>query len=105
MLESTLVVQAGEFGRTPKVNQNAGRDHWPRAFSVALAGGGLKGGHVIGATDAHAAEVTDHPISVEDLSATIFTALGVDFTHQNFTPEGRPIAIVSGGKPVSDAFA
>jgi hypothetical protein len=105
MLPNTLVVQAGEFGRTPKVNKDAGRDHWPRAFSVVLAGGGLKGGHVIGATDAHAAEVADHPIPVEDLSATIFTALGVDISHVNLTPEGRPISIVNGGKPVADAFA
>jgi len=105
LLENTLVVQLGEFGRTPKVNKDAGRDHWPKAFSVALAGAGLKGGHVIGATDKHAAEVTDHPITVEDLSATIFTALGVDLHHVNHTPEGRPIAIVNGGKPVADAFA
>ena len=105
MLANTLVVQVGEFGRTPKVNKDAGRDHWPKAFSVALAGGGLKGGHIIGATDKHAAEVTDHPVTVEDLSATIFTALGVDIHRINHTAEGRPIAIVNGGKPVADAFA
>lgn len=105
MLENTLVVQVGEFGRTPKVNGQAGRDHWPRAFSVALAGGGLKGGTIIGATDKHAAEVADRPITVEDLSATIFTALGVDIHGVNHTPEGRPIAIVNGGKPVREAFA
>ncbi|MBI1791369.1 MAG: DUF1501 domain-containing protein [Acidobacteria bacterium] len=105
LLDSTLVVQAGEFGRTPKVNNNAGRDHWPKAFSVALAGGGIRGGQVIGATDRHAAEVTDHPITVEDLSATIFTALGVDIHAVNHTPEGRPIAVVNGGKPVAKAFA
>jgi hypothetical protein len=104
LLESTLVVQAGEFGRTPKVNKDAGRDHWPKAFSVALAGGGIKGGQLIGATDKHAAEVTDRPITVEDLSATIFTALGVDLTRVNHTPEGRPIAIANGGKPVAEAF-
>ncbi|MBL8820821.1 MAG: DUF1501 domain-containing protein, partial [Planctomyces sp.] len=105
MLANTLVVQVGEFGRTPKINKDAGRDHWPKAFSVALAGGGLKGGHVIGATDRHAAEVTDHPVTVEDLSATIFNALGVDIHRINHTAEGRPIAIVNGGKPVADAFA
>ncbi|MBL8292776.1 MAG: DUF1501 domain-containing protein, partial [Bryobacterales bacterium] len=65
----------------------------------------LKSGHVIGATDKHAAEVTDHPVTVEDLSATIFTALGVDIHRINHTAEGRPIAIVNGGKPVADAFA
>lgn len=105
MLNDTLVVQVGEFGRTPKVNKDAGRDHWPKAFSVALAGGGLKGGHIIGATDKHAAEVTDRPVTVEDLSATIFTALGVDIHRVNHTAEGRPIAVVNGGKPVQDAFA
>ncbi|MBI3209358.1 MAG: DUF1501 domain-containing protein [Candidatus Solibacter usitatus] len=105
LLENTLVVQIGEFGRTPKVNKQAGRDHWPKAFSVVLAGGGMKRGTVIGATDKHAAEVTDRPITVEDLSATIFTALGVDIHALNHTPEGRPIAVVNGGKPVAEAFA
>lgn len=105
MLDNTLVVQIGEFGRTPKVNKQAGRDHWPKAFSVVLAGGGIKGGQLIGATDKHAAEVTDRPITVEDLSATIFTSLGVDIHRVNHTPEGRPIAVVNGGKPVAEAFA
>jgi hypothetical protein len=105
LLGSTLVVQAAEFGRTPKVNKDAGRDHWPKAFSAVLAGGGIRGGQVIGATDKHAAEITDHPITVEDLSATIFTALGIDIHAVNHTPEGRPIAVVNGGKPVEKAFA
>jgi hypothetical protein len=104
LLANTLVVQAGEFGRTPKVNKNAGRDHWPKAFTIVLAGGGMKGGHIIGATDQHAAEVTDRPITVEDFSATIFTALGVDIHAVNHTPEGRPIAVVNGGKAVVEAF-
>ena len=104
LLENTLVVQIGEFGRTPHVNKDAGRDHWPKAFSVALAGGGIKGGQLIGATDKHAAEVTERPITVEDLSATVFTSLGVDLHRVNHTPEGRPIAIVNGGKPVTEAF-
>jgi hypothetical protein len=104
LLANTLVVQVGEFGRTPKVNKDSGRDHWPKAFSAVLAGGGIKGGQVIGATDQNAAEVKDHPISVEDFSATIFTALGVDINAVNHTPEGRPIAIVNGGKPVAEAF-
>ena len=104
LLANTLVAQVGEFGRTPKVNKDAGRDHWPKAFSAVLAGGGIKGGQVIGATDKTASEVTDRPISVEDLSATIFTALGVDIHGVNHTPEGRPIAIVNGGKPVGEAL-
>ncbi|MFN0166415.1 MAG: DUF1501 domain-containing protein [Bryobacteraceae bacterium] len=105
LLDKTLVVQLGEFGRTPKVNKDAGRDHWPKAFSVVLAGGGIRGGQIIGATDKHAAEVTEKPITVEDLSATMFTALGVDLHAVNHTPEGRPIAVVNGGKPVAEAFA
>jgi hypothetical protein len=105
LLDSTLVVQAAELGRTPKVNKDAGRDHWPKAFSVVLAGGGIKGGQIIGATDKHASDITDHPVSVEDLSATMFTALGVDIHAVNHTPEGRPIAVVNGGKPVAKAFA
>ncbi len=104
LLDNTVVVQAGEFGRTPKVNKDAGRDHWPKAFCAVLAGGGIKGGQVIGSTDKHAAEVTSHPITVEDFSATIFTALGVDIHGVNHTPEGRPIAIVNGGKPVAEAL-
>lgn len=105
MLDNTLVVQVGEFGRTPKVNKQAGRDHWPKAFSAVMAGGGIKRGSVVGATDKHAAEVTDRPITVEDFSATLFTALDVDIHRVNHTPEGRPIAVVNGGKPVADAFA
>ncbi|HYM13135.1 MAG TPA: DUF1501 domain-containing protein [Bryobacterales bacterium] len=105
LLDSTLVVQVAEFGRTPQVNKNAGRDHWPKAFSAVLAGGGVKGGQVIGATDKHAAEVVSRPITVEDLSATVFTALGVDIHAVNHTPEGRPIAVVNGGKPVAEALA
>ena len=105
LLDSTLVVQIGEFGRTPKVNKDAGRDHWPKAFAGVLAGGGIKGGQIIGATDKHASDVTDRPITVEDFSATIFTALGVDIHHVNHTPEGRPIAVVNGGKPVAEALA
>src|SRR5712692_709264 len=104
LLDNTVVVQVGEFGRTPKVNKDAGRDHWPKAFCAALAGGGIKGGQVIGSTDKHAAEVTSHPITVEDFSATIFTALGIDIHGVNHTPEGRPIAIVNGGNPVAEAL-
>jgi len=104
LLDSTLVVQVGEFGRTPKVNKDAGRDHWPKAFCATLAGGGIKGGQLIGATDKHAAEVTDRPITVEDFSATIFTVLGVDLQGVNHTPEGRPISVVNDGKPVTEAL-
>lgn len=105
MLDTTLVVQVGEFGRTPKINRQAGRDHWPKAFSAVLAGGGIKRGLIVGATDKDAAEVTDRPVTVEDFSATMYTALGVDIHHVNHTAEGRPIAVVNGGKPVAEALA
>jgi len=105
LLDSTLVVQVGEFGRTPRVNKSAGRDHWPKAFSAVLAGGGVKRGVIVGATDANASEVKDRPITVEDFSATIFTALGVNINAVNHTAEGRPISVVNGGKPVREALA
>ena len=105
LLETTLVVWMGEFGRTPKINANAGRDHFPRAFNVALAGGGVKGGHVIGATTADAMEVKDRPVAVPDLLASICHSLKVDPTKEAMTPVGRPIKVVDGGKPVRELFA
>ena len=89
MLESTLVVWMGEFGRTPKINPNAGRDHFPRVFNVALAGGGVKGGQVIGASIADGTEVKDRPVSVSDLLASICHSLKVD-PHQGSDDPGRP---------------
>jgi hypothetical protein len=104
LLENTLVVLMGEFGRTPKINGGAGRDHWPNANSVVLSGGGIKGGQVIGVTDEKAAEPKERPIQVADLAATIYAALGVNYHHENHTPEGRPVRIVSEGEPVKEAF-
>jgi len=105
LLDSTLVVVATEFGRTPRINQLIGRDHWPNAFSVVMAGAGLKVGQVIGATDKQAAYVADRPITPADLAATIFSVLGIDYTKILHTPLGRPIPIVDGGKPVGELFA
>lgn len=104
MLDSTLVVVTTEFGRTPRINQLAGRDHWPQAFTVCLAGAGLKVGQVIGATDKQAAAVSDRPITPQDLTATILKVLGID--PNTLLPDalGRPIQLVSGGKPVSELF-
>ena len=104
MLDSTLVVWMGEFGRTPKINPRGGRDHFPRAFNVALAGGGIRGGQVIGHTDAGGAAVTDHPVSVQDLFQTFCKSLGIDPTIENMSSIGRPIKIVDGGKPVAQLF-
>jgi uncharacterized protein (DUF1501 family) len=77
-LESTLVMAAGEFGRTPRLNSAGGRDHWPGAWSVAISGGGIQGGQVIGATDAHAAYPADRPVTPQELLATIDQFLGID---------------------------
>lgn len=105
MLEKTLVVVTTEFGRTPRINQLAGRDHWPNAFSILMAGGGVHGGQVIGATDKQAAEVTERPISPEDMVATILHALGIDHDKVMHTPLGRPVPIADGGNVVKELFA
>lgn len=102
MLDRTLVVWMGEFGRTPKINPRAGRDHYPRAFNVVLAGGGVRGGQVIGATDAGGVEVTDRPVTVNDLFRTIYTALRIDADHENMSRIGRPIKLVDGGTVIHE---
>lgn len=104
LLESTLVVLMGEFGRTPEVNSDAGRDHWSKAFSIVLAGGGVRGGQVLGATDAKAAEVTQDPYQVEDLVATIYDRVGIDFTQEYQSPIGRPVKLSNGGSVISKLF-
>jgi len=104
LLESTLVVLMGEFGRTPEVNSDAGRDHWSKAFTVVMAGGGVKGGQVLGATDEKAAEVTKDPYQVEDLVATIYDRVGLDSTHEYETPIGRPVKLSNGGQVISKLF-
>jgi len=102
LLDNTLVVIATEFGRTPKINQLLGRDHWPNAFSIALAGGGVKGGQVIGASDKQAAEVADRPITPPDFAATVLNLLGINHEQLIYTPLGRPIPLVDGGRPVTE---
>jgi hypothetical protein len=104
MLDRTLVVWMGEFGRTPKINPNAGRDHFPRVFSVALAGGGVKGGQVIGASSADGTEVKENPVAVNDLLTSLCYSLKIDPTKENMSPQGRPIKIVDGGKVVEGLF-
>src|SRR5438876_12389168 len=78
LLETTLVVAAGEFGRTPRLNPRGGRDHWPGCWTVLLAGGGVRGGAVVGASDAVGAEPADRPVTLPELTATIYHALGLD---------------------------
>ena len=96
LLDSTLVVATGEFGRTPKVNTNAGRDHWAELWSCAIAGAGIRGGQVYGASDAIASEVKDNPVTVEDFTATIYERLGIDYHKEYDTPVGRPVRLSSG---------
>lgn len=102
LLDSTLVVMMGEFGRTPKINGNAGRDHHGRANSVLLAGGGLPGGVVIGRTDDRGDSPADRPVTPADLAATVFTLLGIDPASRFLTPDNQPIRLVDGGEPLRE---
>jgi hypothetical protein len=104
-LDRTLVIWMGEFGRTPRINSGNGRDHFPRAFSVALAGGGIRGGQVVGSTNADGTEVANRPIRVPDLFCTFCRALGVNPSRENMTPVGRPVRIVDGGQPIGELFS
>ena len=105
LLEKTLVVWMGEFGRTPRVNSRTGRDHYPRVFSAAVAGGGVKGGQVIGSSSANGSAVADRPVSVPDLFCSICHSLQVDPRKEHLSPLGRPMKVVDGGKVVQDLFA
>jgi len=104
-LDSTLVMVSSEFGRTPKINGTAGRDHWPKVFSVVLAGGGLKKGFVYGTSDATATEPDQDPLSVEDLATTIYHQLGIVADKELMAPGDRPIEIVDGGKVIKELIA
>ena len=95
LLNETLIVIMGEFGRTPKINTRGGRDHWPRAFSVALAGGGVKGGQVIGASDAVGESPAERPVTPADLVATIYTLLGLNPSSELQTDTGRPVKLAA----------
>jgi hypothetical protein len=97
-LDSTLVVVTGEFGRTPRINRNAGRDHWGPAFTVLLGGGGIKGGVVVGRSDARAERPASDPFGPEDLFSTVFHQLGIDPKAEFHTPDGRPVAAVNSGR-------
>ena len=105
LLDSTIVMVSSEFGRTPKINATAGRDHWPKVFSVVLAGGGFKRGSVYGSSDPTATEPEDDPLSVEDLSMTVYNQLGIDGDKRLVAPGNRPIDIVRGGVVLKDLLA
>jgi hypothetical protein len=104
LLERTLVIWMGEFGRTPKINVAAGRDHYPQAFNVALAGSGVRGGRVVGATDKDGVEVVDRPVTVPDLFCTFCQALGINPREENQSDVGRPLKIVEKGNAVEEVF-
>ena len=110
LLDTTLVVAMGEFGRTPTINPNLGRDHWPNCWSLALAGAGIKTGQVVGASDERGHDVTDRVVTMGDLYATIYKALGFDWTKEYMSPIGRPIKIANSlddrtGVPVKELLA
>jgi hypothetical protein len=105
LLDQTLVVVMGEMGRTPRINANAGRDHWPQCGFSLLFGGGAKGGFVLGKTDEQAAYPVDRPVSAGDLVATIYQLLGVDPTMKVNDLSGRPVPIAHGGAPVWEVIA
>lgn len=102
LLDETLVVVMGEFGRTPTINPVGGRDHWGSVFSVALAGAGVPGGGVIGASDERGAMPADRPVRPPDLAATIFQLLGISPDHEFRDPFDRPLSVVSGGRPLRE---
>lgn len=105
LLENTLVVWFGDFGRTPRVNPSAGRDHWSTAGVACMGGGGVKLGEVVGATNANAEVVVDNPVTPEDLAATIYTALGIPLHTWYRSQDGRPIELVPTGRPVQQLLA
>jgi uncharacterized protein (DUF1501 family) len=100
LLDSTLIVATGEFGRSPRLNQHGGRDHWPAVWTALLAGGGLSGGQVIGASDAQAAEPYERPVAPVDLTATIYRVLGIDPTLVLTTPDNKKLAIAPDANPL-----
>lgn len=105
LLESTSVFVTGEFGRTPKINQRVGRDHYPRAMFCLMAGGGMHGGQVIGASDAKGEGPKDRAISPDDVAASFMHSLGIDHTREYHTPTGRPVMIVRDGTVIPELFS
>ena len=105
LLEETMVVVTSEFGRTPTINQNVGRDHYPKAFSCVMAGGGIKGGQTYGKTDPEGREVVENKVEVPDVNATIAYALGLPLDQIVFSPSKRPFTIADKGQPLTSLFA
>ncbi len=104
-LDRTLVLSWGEFGRTPRINKDAGRDHWPNVFSVAMAGGGLKRGFVLGESDARAEFPKERPVSPQDILATMYHQLGINQAKEYINEADRPVAILNYGEPIREIIA
>jgi hypothetical protein len=105
--ESTVICWMGDFGRTPRINQDGGRDHWPGGWSVVLGGGSMKGGEVVGSTDADGMAIADRPVEVSNLFATLYQALGIQPQTELRSPNGRPIkltGVFGDSQPVSELF-
>ncbi len=102
MLDSTLVLVTSEFGRTPKINATAGRDHFPRVYSVALAGGGFKRGLVYGSSNSTASEPEENPVRIEDVLTTVYQQIGINADKELMAPGGRPIEVIDGGEVVKE---
>jgi uncharacterized protein (DUF1501 family) len=105
LLESTLVVGLGEFGRTPKINKDGGRDHWPGAMNILFAGAGVPRGGIVGATDPKGYYASENIYSPEDFATTLYTKLGIDPHQVLNTSSGRPVQLINGGKPIRELFA
>ena len=104
LLKKTVVVVTGEFGRTPKINAKAGRDHWSRGFTVAIGGGGVEGGRVVGKSNKWAEEPAENPYGPEDLCATVYHLLGINPRSEMHTPDGRPIMLTNNGRLIKELF-
>jgi uncharacterized protein (DUF1501 family) len=105
LLDNTMVVMLGEFGRTPKVNKDAGRDHWPHAMSVLMAGAGIPRGQVVGATDAKGYYASENVRRPEEFAASLYTKMGIDPNQVLHTNTGRPVQLVSNGRLIKELFA
>ena len=104
LLDETLIVLASEFGRSPGINQNAGSDHHPAAFSYLLAGAGIQGGAVYGKSDEQGHGIDEDPVGITDFNSTITVACGLDPNKEHFAPNGRPFKIGGGGDPIYDVL-
>ena len=102
LLKKTVVVITGEFGRTPKINKDAGRDHWSRGFTVAIGGGGVQGGRLVGKSDKWAMDPAENPYGPEDLCATVYHLLGINPRSEMHTPDGRPIMLTNNGRVIKE---